>query len=380
MTPLFNIQSSDYHENIYSHYSNLRENHPVYLDELRGVYMVTRYEDVRALLRQTETLKNGDTSHSYIKALAVSDGDFHKQLRTKAIGKLSQKVAADLEPAIDKIVSDLFSELPEIGEIDIYNGVVKRLPQRFMISFLGFPEHLAEQWYTIGDQLMGDDPLSGETVDPMKLMTLLDELQSLINKVLDYKRSNLSDDMFSSLIQEEAAGTLTTQEMQTLANNFALAGLDTTINLLGNGTGLLALYPEQREKLIANPELMDGAIEEMLRHEAPVQALPRMSTSEIQLHGITIPKGHEVSLVFAAANLDPNKYENPEQFDIERKNFDHLAMGFGLHKCLGQHLARAEARAYFRHLLKKYPNYALGENRWLISWWARGYAALTIHA
>ncbi len=156
--------------------------------------------------------------------------------------------------------------------------------------------------------------------------------------------------------------------------------MDTTINLLGNGTGLLARFPEQRRKLLANPQLLDGAIEEMLRMEPPAQGLPRRLTADLTLHDTVIPAGSEISLVFAAANHDPEHYPDPEAFDIERANKDHLALGFGLHKCVGQHIARAEARAFFPRLLQKYPEYEIIESRWRLSHWARGYAALTIRA
>jgi cytochrome P450 len=115
-----------------------------------------------------------------------------------------------------------------------------------------------------------------------------------------------------------------------------------------------------------------------LRMEAPAQGLPRRLTEDLALHGTVIPSGQEISLMFAAANHDPAHFPDPETFDIERQNKDHLAFGFGLHKCIGQHLARIEARAYFPRLLQHFPNYEIVESRWRLSHWARGYAALVI--
>ena len=103
-------------------------------------------------------------------------------------------------------------------------------------------------------------------------------------------------------------------------------------------------------------------------------------TQDLLLHGTLIPSGSEISRVFASANHDPEHYPNPEAFDIERPNKDHLALGFGLHKCIGQHLARLEAKAYFPRLLAAYPEYDVVESRWRLSHWARGYAALKIIA
>ena len=114
--------------------------------------------------------------------------------------------------------------------------------------------------------------------------------------------------------------------------------------------------------------------------ESPVQGLPRRLTADLSLHGTVIPAGQEISLMFAAANHDSAHFPDAEAFDIERQNKDHLAFGFGLHKCIGQHLARIEARAYFPRLLQYFPNYDIVESRWRLSHWARGYAALVIKA
>jgi len=209
-------------------------------------------------------------------------------------------------------------------------------------------------------------------------LRVLDDFAAMIEQVLEEKRSKPGDDHLSWLVSREAEGALTTEEVRIFANCLGFAGVDTTINLLGNGTGLLARFPQQRKKLIDNPDLLDSAIEEMFRVEPPVQGLPRRLSDDLALHGTTIPGGSEISLIFASANHDPDHYPDPETFDIERASKDHLALGFGLHKCVGQHVARLEARAYFKRLLARYPEYEVIESRWRLSHWARGYAALKI--
>jgi cytochrome P450 len=381
MSALVNVLSPEYHNNIYDRYAQLRDNHPAYYDKSRNIWMITRYEDVRAILRDTASAMSGDNSHSYVPTIAGSDGELHKHVRGRVISRLGQSVVKMLAPKMEQIMGELFAALPPGGEIDIYNEVVKRVPQRFITHFLGFPEQLCERWFELGDPLMGVDPLNmPDEVDHGAGMALLDEVMSLMQEVLEHKRQHPGDDFLSWLVAQQEEGELTEQEVAMVANNLGVGALDTTINLLGNGTGLLARFPEERAKLIANSELLDGAIEEMLRMESPAQALPRRLLADLKVGSTVIPKGEEISLVFAAANHDPEKYPDPDQFDIERKNFDHLAMGFGLHKCMGQHIARMEARSFFTHLLKHYPDYTVSESRWLVSWWARGYAALVIKA
>jgi pulcherriminic acid synthase len=299
-------------------------------------------------------------------------------VRSAVIPEFSRGVVAKLEPMVESILDDLFADLPSDGEIDLYHQVILRLPQLFMTRFLGFPASQTDHWYAIGEVLMGVDPLSSDRGHPEVQLKVLDDFAAMIDQVLEEKRSAPGDDHLSWLVGREAEGLLTPEEVRIFANCLGFAGVDTTINLLGNGTGLLARFPAQRSKLIENPNLLDGAIEEMLRMEPPVQGLPRRLTEDLALHGTVIPKGAEISLLFASANHDPEHYENPEDFDIERANKDQLAFGFGLHKCVGQHIARLEAGAYFPRLLEKYPDYEITEVRWRLSHWARGVAALKI--
>lgn len=380
MNAFVDVQSTEYHNDIYQRYATLREQHPVYFDVSRNIWMITRYEDVRHLLRYPEGTLNGETGHSYIPSLATTDGDLHSSIRKEVIPEFSRGVIERVAPLVDSVVDELFAELPSSGEVDLYNGVILRLPQLFMTRFLGFPESEADHWHAIGNILMGVDPQSGEIAAPEIAVQVLDDFAALIEQVLEEKRRVPGDDHLSWLVGREAKGTLTPEETLIFANCLGFAGVDTTINLLGNGTGLLARFPEQRKKLIENPDLLDGAIEEMLRMEPPVQGLPRRLTQDLLLHSTLIPSGSEISLVFASANHDPEHYPNPETFDIERPNKDHLALGFGLHKCIGQHLARLEAKAYFPRLLAAYPDYDVVESRWRLSHWARGYAALKIIA
>lgn len=380
MSAIVDVRSREYHEQLYQRYALLREAHPVYFDASRNIWMITRYADVRHLLRHPEGTLNGATGHSYIPSLATSDGELHKTVRSQVIPMFSRAVAAQLQPMIETIVDELFAPLPRSGDIDLYHQVITRIPQEFMTRFLGLPADSAPLWYALGDILMGQDPQDDAPAKAEIALQHLDAVADMVQRVLHEKREHPGDDHLSWLVQQEAAGLLTPEESTLFANCLAFAGVDTTINLLGNGTGLLARYPAQRQKLIAQPALLDSAIEEMLRAEPPVQGLPRRLTADLTLHDTVVPAGEEISLMFAAANHDPAQFPEPEVFDIERQSKEHLAFGFGLHKCVGQHLARLEARAYFPRLLQHYPDYEVIESRWRLSHWARGYAALVIRA
>ena len=158
MGAIVDVHSTDYHNDLYNRYDTLRRDHPVYFDASRNIWMITRYDDVRRLLRHPEGTQNGDTGHSYIPNLANSDGELHSNIRKTVIGEFSQGVASQFAPVAEKIAEELFDSLPDSGDIDIYAGVILRLPQLFMTHFLGFPDEQAEHWYEIGEVLMGTDP------------------------------------------------------------------------------------------------------------------------------------------------------------------------------------------------------------------------------
>ncbi|MEZ5502879.1 MAG: hypothetical protein R3E50_09535 [Halioglobus sp.] len=145
-------------------------------------------------------------------------------------------------------------------------------------------------WYALGDILMGQDPQDSSRPAPKSPSSDLDAVADMVQDVLEEKRSNPGDDHLSWLVQQEAEGLLFREEWPLFANCLAFAGVDTTVNLLGNGTGLPGRYPDQRAKLYQLAGRLDGAIEEMLRMCAPAQGLPRRLTRDLTLHGTTIPR------------------------------------------------------------------------------------------
>ena len=184
----------------------------------------------------------------------------------------------------------------------------------------------------------------------------------------------------SALLAAEIDGQALTQE-ELLGFCFLLivGGNDTTTNLIANGAVLLSRHPDQRKELVEGPERIPDAIEEMLRFDSPTQALPRIATRDVELHGRTVRAGEEVSLVWGAANHDERRFEEPERFDTHRASNRHLALGHGVHFCMGAHLARMEGRVSFEALLERLPEFELaGEPRWQPSRWARAYQAVPI--
>ncbi len=198
--------------------------------------------------------------------------------------------------------------------------------------------------------------------------------------LLDERRRQRRDDLISALIDAELEGRKLTQE-ELLGFCFVLvvAGNDTTTNLIANGAVLLAEHPDQRRLLAHDPSLVPDAIEEMLRYEAPAQALPRRLTREVVLHGQSLPEGAQLFLLWGSANRDEREFEDADRFDVRRRIKRQLGFGQGIHFCLGKSLARLEARVAFEELLARAPEYELaGLAPWLPSMWARAQASVPV--
>lgn len=157
-----------------------------------------------------------------------------------------------------------------------------------------------------------------------------------------------------------------------------LAGNDTTASLIGSGLVLLAQHPEQRDLLVRGDAGWGGAIEEMLRIESPTQVLARTATCPVELHGVTIPEGARVALVWGAANHDDREFEDPERFDVLREPRRHLALGQGIHYCLGANLARLEARVVMEEWHARFPRYELDGPGRSVSLWARAFSSVPL--
>jgi cytochrome P450 len=198
--------------------------------------------------------------------------------------------------------------------------------------------------------------------------------------LLDERARRRAGDLMSALLDAELDGErLGRDEILGFCYQLIVAGNDTTTSLIGNGAVLLAEHPDQLRLLAREPGRIPAAVEEMLRYESPAQALPRRARRDLELHGVRIPADVRVLLVWAAANLDPREFAEPERFDVRRTIRRHLALGHGIHSCLGASLARLEARVAFEELLAAVPEFALeARPGWITSRWARAHPAVPI--
>ena len=360
------------HDDPYPVYRRLRDEFPAHHNDDLNFWTFSRYDDVATALRDPKRYISGPgvavgvdlpeagPGATAVPLLIMMDGQEHKQLRSLVSGAFSPRKMAALEPAIRKIAVGLIDELCCAEAPDLVLGFANPFPTIVIAELLGVPSADREQFKIWSNAISQFDPAKPEGVHPAADHGPAVELAGYLVDVIEQRRKAPRDDLLSRVRAVDGDGRKLTQpELIGFAFLLLIAGHETTTNLISNAAILLDEFPRQRSRLIDQPEAIGNAVEEFLRFDAPVQGLARTTTCPVDRHGITIPEGDQVLLLFASANRDERWIEHPDVFDVLRKPSDHLAFGFGKHFCLGSGLARLEARIAFEELLSRLPNYRL---------------------
>jgi len=362
----------DFQARIYDVYRTLRDQHPLYVDPSGRRYALSRFEDVRAAASDPQTFSSEGTSLGVglLPHIQVMDPPRHDRLRRLVTMAFTPRRVAAMEPRIREIARGLLDQFAGKGRADLMADYARHVPSRAIGDMIGVPPERREAFLHWTESMVA---VAEGTTQAENIRAAAANIYAEFARLLDERRGARRDDLMSALLDAEIDGERLTQD-ELLGFCFVLivAGNDTTTNLIANGAILLAQHPATRRELQAEPALLEDAIEEMLRCESPAQALPRRATRDVALHGVTIPAGAEVALVWGAANRDEREFAEPDRFDVQRRFRRHLAFGQGLHFCLGANLARLEARVAFEELLARLPDYELAEPpRWVTSVWAR---------
>lgn len=373
---VYDPHAEDFPLRIHGLYRTLRDHFPVYRSPERGFYALSRYEDVRAAAADPATFSSEGTfvGGELLPMIVALDPPRHDRLRALVTRAFSPRRVADLEGRVRAIARELLGALPDDEPVDLLPRFAWQLPSRVIGELIGIPPERQGAFLEWTESLVGFEP-DGSRGD----RSVFAQIYSEFAKLLEERRSEPQGDLMSALLAAEADGERLSQE-ELLGFCFVLitAGNDTTANLVANGAALLAEHEEQRRLLLDDPARIPDAVEEMLRYESPAQQLPRRARRTVTLHGVEIPQGAEVLLVWGAANRDERAFPDPDRFDVTRRP-RHLAFGYGTHFCLGAGLARLEGRVAFEELLARFPAYTLaGEATWQHSFWARAHARLPV--
>ena len=340
----------EFYADPYPTYRALREFAP--LKRLpNGGYFLTRYDDLVTAYKTTRAYssdkkrefapKYGDSLlyEHHTTSLVFNDPPAHTRVRRLIMGALSPRAIAEMEPGLIALIDHLLDAMAAKGHDE-------RGPLRdWSLAILGALEPV------IGADVFkrGNDAVR----DFLAYLEVLVERRRA-------RPGNPDRDVLTKLIQGENDGErLTAKELLHNCIFLLNAGHETTTNLIGNGLVALLRYPEQKARLIAQPELIKTAVEEILRYESSNQLGNRMTTETVELGGVTLPPQTSVTLCIGAANRDPAQFPDPENFDIARSPNRHLAFGTGVHQCAGMALARLEGAIAISRFLARFPRYDL---------------------
>ncbi|MEV7391228.1 MULTISPECIES: cytochrome P450 [unclassified Streptomyces] len=371
-------------------YAELRERGPVHRVRLPGAdqfyesWLVVGYEEARAALADPRLVKDtGKIGFRFLdeeligKYLLVTDPPQHTRLRGIVTRAFTARRVAELGPRIQEITDRLLDEMLPRGRADLIDALAYPLPITVISELLGVPELDRARFRKLSNEAIVP---SGSGDEHEAFVALGEYLAELIE---DKRCAGPSGDLLSDLLRTTAedGDRLSAEELRGMAYLLLIAGHETTVNLIGNAVLALLTHPDQLAALRADMSLMDGAVEEVLRWEGPVEnATYRYAAEPLEIAGAAIAQGDPVMIGLTAAGRDGDRYPEPDRFDVRRDNRGHLAFGHGIHYCLGAPLARLEGRIALRSLLERAPDLNLDgpPGEWLPGTLMRGVRRLPV--
>lgn len=393
--PSYDPFATESHSNPYPHYAELREKAPVYRLDGPGHYFVSRYEDVVEVLTHPEVfssramsrmmmagmsggIQNIDASQGLdpgtadaiqqmaeipgfnpiemmnTPSIIASDPPNHARLRGILNRAFTPRRIASLENRVREIASDALDRMLVEEQFDFVSGFTVPLPVTVIAELLGVDHDRLDDFKRWSDTLISSATGSQSDDNTAAMLKTFREYSEYFVEHIERRRRDPKDDLISALVgAEEGEVALSPAETLRFTVLLLVAGNETTTNLMGNTMVSLLGEPEQFARVQANPGLVPNLVEEGLRHDGPVHMVFRETVQDAEIAGTKIPEGSLVLPILASANRDRSQFSDPDRFDIDRDTKGHVALGLGVHYCLGSSLARLEARVGFEELFKR---------------------------
>jgi cytochrome P450 PksS len=370
-------------EDPYPVYRRMRQHDPVYWSEALGHWVLTRYDDVlaatrnpalssartevfvRAQLRGSDPALAAHYTRVHAGMMIMKDGPEHHRLRVLGNHAFTPSALGRWQPMIERVVDDLLDAALPRGCMDLIADLARPLPAIVIAELFGIPpqdRELFHQWSMAGARFFG-----GAVGDPEAAARAANEAtghqERYFRDLLEERRRRPGDDLMSLLLEGQAEGRLTAEEVCAQCHLLLAAGHITTMDQLGNTVLALLNNPGQWRRLRDDPRLVRSAVEEGLRYDGTAQLLQRIAREDLTLRGQTIRKGELLYLSLGAANRDPEVFHEPDRFLVGREDNRHLAFGAGPHLCLGMTLARRELEVSLERLVRRMPRLRFDEQR-----------------
>ncbi len=372
----FSMLDPDVNSAPWDMYAEIHKECPVYQMPETGAFLVTKYDDLRQVLRDPETFSSDvrvasmgqfeDLQRSilvegggweHVQTLQRTDPPKHGRYRRLIDRVFTMKRVKELTPRIDQVVSNLIDNFIEKGQCDFNDEFAMRMPGIIIAEQLGLDHSQVGTFKKWADAMLGASRSAIAGEEEIRENAKLElEAQLFFAKIFEERRASPQNDLMSAFVhsQTDEEDPLTMHELQNMMHQLITGGFETTQSTINHGMWALIRYPNLVSKLKEDESLLKPFIEEVLRWEAPVQFLARRATKDVELNGTLIPKDSMILVGYGPASRDESKFSCPHQFDIERSNVGaHLAFGSGGHFCPGALLARQEMMSSFRGLIRR---------------------------
>lgn len=376
LTPL----NPDFREDPHAIYRRLRENHPVYRDDMAGSNIITRYKFARETLNDRTMLRgpdkveppgaftqrlvenfdtDPDTGEVRSYSILLMDEPHHSRVRTP-LAKALYARAAKVKPLVEQIVDEKLDAAEARGSFDLMHEYAIPIPIDVIGAILGVDVERREEFREWSEGVI-------QVLNPFRTPEQTAYLERSSEAISAYFESQIADrgtsprdDLITDIVELKADGAdLKDAEIVTNLIGLLVGGNLTTSDLIGNGVYALLTHPAELAKLRSDPAIINQVIEEVLRYDGPVDITARVTPRDMEIGGCPMKARQSIITLLRAANHDPDAFENPDAFDVTRKPGPHVAFGGGSHICIGAPLARIEAQAAISKLFARFPNLRL---------------------
>ncbi len=362
----------------YPIYKRYRETEPIHRAE-PGLWTLTRYHDILSVLRDDRSSADPRSSNVFDqvaadrneprpirdiagRVLLFTDPPDHTRLRTLVNKAFTPRTVERLRQHVTEIVGRILDDVADRGEMDVIEDLAYPLPAEVICELMGVPVSDRDTFRGWSGDVAPILDASADIETLNKAIGVAANFGLYFMQLIPQRKEAPGDDLLSALIAaEEKDDQLAPEELIGLCVLIFIAGHETTQNLIGNGLYALLRHPDQLELLRAEPARARDAVEELLRYDSPVQLTARSTLADMEVAGVTIPKGEQILMLLGAGNRDPAAFDDPERLDITRQKTSVLSFGAGAHFCLGAGLARLEGQIVFNALLERFGTIELVE-------------------
>lgn len=373
-----------FYEDPYPLYRRLRDQAPLFRNDERGLWILSRYSDIQAVSRDWKRFVSGRGVDIDVEDYSLGPGDFldmdpprHDELRRILHRDLTPRRIGSLELFVRASVIQLLDVLVEQGCGDLAQQFAQRLPLTVICELWGIPRddhELIENWF-----VRMVERIPGKVAVQDDVWLAGEEMRSYIDAAIAERRKSPRDDLLGTMAQALNAGLMRPEEVDGMTRILLVAGIHTTSTFISNSLLLLAPLRGERREMADNPELIPVAIEELLRYETPVQWLARTAACDVVMHDTVIAAGDRLILLWASANRDERRIVEPDVLNLRRPAVHHVAFGEGIHHCIGAPLARMESRIAFEEFFRRVPEYeVVGPIERMFTRQERGVASLPV--